>query len=80
MAAEHYLQVTDAHFARAIRASEQPQHNPPHDVPQNAPLQVQASRRNEVNDARKTRDNSGFTRNKAQGLINPPIPQTTPNR
>ena len=80
VATEHYLQVTDAHFARAIRAGEQAQQNPQHEVQQNAQQQGQASRRNEVNGAKKSLENSGSTRGEAQGCINLPIPPTTPNR
>ena len=80
VAAEHYLQITDAHFARAIQAGEQAQQNPQHEVQQNAQQQVQASKRNEVNGAKKSLENRGFTRYEAQGGINLPIPPTTPNR
>ena len=72
MAAEHYLQVTDAQFARAIRVAEQAQ--------QKTPQQVQASMRNAVNEAEEILENSGFTREVAQGDINLRIPPITPNR
>ena len=80
VAAEHYLQVTDAHFAKAIQGGYNPQQNPQHEVQQKSQQQVQASTRSQVHDTKKSLENIGFLHDQAQVDANLLIPPTTPNR
>ena len=80
VAAEHYLQVTDAHFARAIQGAEHAQQNPQHEVQQNAQQQVQASTRSEVNDTNKSIENIGYLHAQARTGTDLLMPPNTPNR
>ncbi len=80
IAAEHYLQVTDAHFTKAIQGSHNPQQNPQHEVQQNAQQQVQASTRSEVNDTNKSIENIGYLHAQARTGTDLLMPPNTPNR
>ncbi len=80
VATEHYLQVTDAHFARAIQGAEHAQQNPQHEVQQKAQQHVQAPRRMDVNNDQKSLENSVFMHDEAQVDTALPISLNTPNR